>query len=202
MICKNCGHECLEGKFCSECGAALEVDNGSVNEVVQTPNDNEVQKVLPPLQEIIEMVQNEATEDNVNNTTDDENCFFVDASLYNFALKKVDEYRYKARLPFILLFLSVIISLISFFSLVYIFGAGNSGLEIVSLITAYFNIPAVVLALVSFSLASHWFIACREFRFLKRPSFINTTFVFSVLAVLFTLTCFCSFTIPVMIFPL
>ena len=194
MICKNCGHECYDGKFCSECGSPLE-EVKVVDEAVEI----EEEKKLPSLDELKEIAKNAEAEREA--IVPDNGFYRIDKAEYDKAVEMMGVYKAKSRLPFYLVCASVGISCISILSLIYFFGASGSFFETILGYTAYLNIPALCLALCAFSIASHWFLAAKEYKFLKKPAFVTATFVFSFLAVVFTFTLFCAFTIPVIFFP-
>lgn len=196
MICKNCGHECYEGKFCSECGAPLDEVKTFEDAIVP---DEEKKAELPSLDELKEIAKNAEAER--EKTAPDDGIYRIDKAEYDKAVEMMGVYKAKSSLPFYLVCASVFISCLSILSLIYFFGSTGSLFETILGYTAYLNIPALCLALCAFSISSHWFLAAKEYKFLKNPAFVTTTFVFSVLAVVFAFTCFCAFTIPIIFFP-
>lgn len=193
MICRNCGHECPSGKFCSECGSPLE----EVKVVDEAAEVEETKAQLPSLDELKEIAK--SAEDDV--VLEDDVFFHIDKAEYDKAVEIMGVYKAKSHLPFYLAWASMGLSVLSLFSLIYYFGTPSAILENFSMITAYFNLPAFCLALAAFACASHWFLAAKKYKYLKKPSFITFSFVWSILAVVFTFTCFCAFTIPVIFFP-
>lgn len=190
MICKNCGQEFLEGKFCSECGNPLE-------DVVQ---DSKTE--FPSLEElratVVEIEQQAQSE--INAAREENGIFYVGRAEYDAAVEKVDEFKKNSRLAFYLVFVSAALSFASFFSFLYLFNNINNSLSLVSMLSSYLNVPAIIISLISFAFASHWFLATKEYKFLKRPPFITWTFVLSIIGVVFTSVCFCMTTIPIMLF--
>ena len=116
MICKNCGQEFLEGKFCSECGNPLE-------DVVQ---DNKTE--FPSLEElratVVEIEQQAQAE--INATREENGIFYVGRAEYDAAVEKVDEFKKNSRLAFYLVFVSAALSFASFFSFLYLFNNINN----------------------------------------------------------------------------
>lgn len=189
MFCKNCGREYSEGKFCSECGSPLE-------------EIQEIKDKFPTLEELRETVIDIEKEAKLSAAVinEDSNTFYISRKEYDAAVENMGVFKAKAKTPFWLNFVAISLSLASFFSFLYLFTVTSGVLATISSLSSYLNIFAIIVALLSFSFASHWYLAAKEYRFLKIPSFILWTFSLSIIAVVFTLACFCTTTIPIMLF--
>lgn len=186
MICEKCGQECFEGKFCSGCGNPLE------------NIDLEKKTELPSLEELRATVLDIEKEDKA--AKEEDGILYISREEYDAAVEKVNEFKKNSRLAFYLVFVSAALSCTSFISFIYLFAEVNNSLGLVSMLSSYLNVPAIILSLISFAIASHWFLATKEYKFLKRPPFITWTFILSIIAVVFTLVCFCTTTLPIMLF--